>query len=223
MKLGRDLEMNKRIVKVTLAATMLFSLVVGQQGGVTNASSATPEATTKPTATAKPTTTSAPIMRDNLSKYGLKKDLELPVTLTAGGLSYTLEKFMIYDFNSKDAQSLIKQYKYDSFGVLVSKPKYLIWTKITIKNNSESIVKRTLNDRAEKWVLSLKDGGALDPIWPKANLKKTNDKSAFYYYMLKPGEQLSTYQAFLYDENFEYFAIRMYHSGGFDEKLVVSY
>lgn len=214
--------MNKRIVKATLAATMLFSLIVGEQGGVTNASSATPEATTKPTATAKPTATPAPIMRDNLSKYGLKKDLELPVTLTAGGLSYTLEKFMIYDFNSKDAQSLIKQYKYDSFSAMVSNPKYLIWTKITIKNNSSKTVKRTLDDHKDKWTLTLQRFGRIDEIWPTANAKKINSKEALYYYTLKPGEQLTTYQAYLYDQDINYFVIRLFHDGGFDEKFVTN-
>jgi len=214
--------MKKNILRAALTTTMLLSMVSGQNV-ITNAAAVTPVTASTPSATAKPAATPAPIMRDNLSKYGLKKDLELPVTVTAGGLSYTLEKFMIYDFKSKDAQNLVKQFKYDSFGVMVSKPKYLVWTKIIIKNNSKSIVKRALYDQADKWVITLKKGGKLDPIWPKVNEGRINNKSAFYYYMLKPGEQLSTYQAFLYDGDFEYFAIRMFHAGGFDEKLVVSY
>ncbi|MEK4472728.1 hypothetical protein NSQ91_05895 [Paenibacillus sp. FSL R7-0048] len=214
--------MKKNILRAALTTTMLLSMVLGQNV-ITNAAAVTPVTASTPSATAKPAATPAPIMRDNLSKYGLKKDLELPVTVTAGGLSYTLEKFMIYDFKSKDAQNLVKQFKYDSFGVMVSKPKHFIWTKITIKNNSNKIVKRSLNDQKEKWVLSLKYGGELDPIWPKVNEEKINNKSAFYYYTLKPGEQLSTYQAFLYEKDFDYFAIRMYHAGGFDEKLIVNY
>ncbi|MDH6425613.1 hypothetical protein BSK62_12955 [Paenibacillus odorifer] len=214
--------MKKNILRAALTTTMLLSMVSGQNV-ITNAAAVTPVTASTPSATAKPAATPAPIMRDNLSKYGLKKDLELPVTVTAGGLSYTLEKFMIYDFKSKDAQNLVKQFKYDSFGVMVSNPKYLVWTKIIIKNNSKSIVKRALYDQKDKWVLSLKDGGELDPIWPKVNEEKINNKSAFYYYTLKPGEQLSTYQAFLYEKDFDYFAIRMYHAGGFDEKLIVNY
>ncbi len=214
--------MKKNILRAALTTTMLLSMVLGQNV-ITNAAAVTPVTASTPSATAKPAATPAPIMRDNLSKYGLKKDLELPVTVTADGLSYTLEKFMIYDFKSKDAQNLVKQFKYDSFGVMVSKPKHFIWTKITIKNNSNKIVKRSLNDQKEKWVLSLKYGGELDPIWPKVNEEKINNKSAFYYYTLKPGEQLSTYQAFLYEKDFDYFAIRMYHAGGFDEKLIVNY
>lgn len=150
--------MKKNILRAALTTTMLLSMVLGQNV-ITNAAAVTPVTASTPSATAKPAATPAPIMRDNLSKYGLKKDLELPVTVTAGGLSYTLEKFMIYDFKSKDAQNLVKQFKYDSFGVMVSKPKHFIWTKITIKNNSNKIVKRSLNDQKEKWVLSLKDGG----------------------------------------------------------------
>ncbi|NQX49078.1 hypothetical protein HQN87_27510 [Paenibacillus tritici] len=206
----------KTAVKALLGVALLTGSVVAQTGAV---SAAEAKPTAKPTAQS----TAAPVMRDNLSKYGLVKDMELPVTVTAGGLSYTLEKIMIYDINSKDAQNLIKQFRYDSFGVLVSKPKYFIWTKITIKNNSNSTVKRSLNDQQDKWVLTLKRGGELDPIWPKTNEGKINNKSAFYYYTLKPGEELSTYQAFLYEKDFDYFAVRLYHANGFDEKLIVKY
>lgn len=52
-------------------------------------------------------------------------------------------------------------------------------------------------------------------------MKKLNNKEAYYYYNLKPGEQLSTYQAYLYDKDINYFVIRLYHDGGFDEKFVV--
>ncbi|OMC66731.1 hypothetical protein BK121_19085 [Paenibacillus odorifer] len=214
--------MKKNILRAALTTTMLLSMVSGQNV-ITNAAAVTPVTASTPSATAKPAATPAPIMRDNLSKYGLKKDLELPVTVTAGGLSYTLEKIMIYDFKSKDAQNLVKQFKYDSFGGMVSNPKHFIWTKITIKNNSNKIVKRSLNDQKEKWSLTLSSsGGRIDAIWPKANVGKLNNKDAFYYYSLKPGEQLTTYQAFLYDQNFKYLVIRLFHEGGFDEKFVVN-
>lgn len=99
--------MKKNILRAALTTTMLLSMVLGQNV-ITNAAAVTPVTAATPSATAKPAATPAPIMRDNLSKYGLKKDLELPVTVTAGGLSYTLEKIMIYDFKSKDAQNLVK-------------------------------------------------------------------------------------------------------------------
>lgn len=51
---------------------------------------------------------------------------------------------------------------------------------------------------------------------------KLNNKEAFYYYTLKPSEQLTTYQAYLYDQDFNYFAIRLFHDGGFDEKFIVN-
>lgn len=140
--------MKKNILRAALTTTMLLSMVLGQNV-ITNAAAVTPVTAATPSATAKPAATPAPIMRDNLSKYGLKKDLELLITVTAGGLSYTLEKFMIYDFKSKDAQNLVKKYDYDSFSAMVSNPRYLIWTKITIINNSKKTVKRTLDDRKE--------------------------------------------------------------------------
>lgn len=213
--------MKKNILRAALTTTMLLSMVLGQNV-ITNAAAVTPVTASTPSATAKPAATPAPIMRDNLSKYGLKKDLELLITLTAGGLSYTLEKFMIYDFKSKDAQNLVRQYDYDSFSAMVSNPRYLIWTKITIINNSKKTVKRTLDDHKEKWTLTLQRFGQIDEIWPTANLKKLNNKEALYYYSLKPGEQLSTYQAYLYDQDINYFVIRLFHDGEFDEKFVVN-
>lgn len=88
-------KMKKTMIKAALAGSMLFSLVLGQVG-VTNA------------AAAKPAATVAPVVRDNLSSYGLKKDIELPVTVTTGGFSYTLEKIMIMETKSAAAQALIK-------------------------------------------------------------------------------------------------------------------
>lgn len=78
MRLGRDLGMKKKIVEATMAATMLLGTVLAQ-GVVANAEAVTPVVTAKPTAAVKPTAsvkstaTPVPIMRDNLSKFGLKK------------------------------------------------------------------------------------------------------------------------------------------------------
>jgi hypothetical protein len=209
--------MKKEIVKATFVATMLFSVVLGQ-GGITNAAAATPVATAKPTATVKPAATPTPIMRDNLSKYGLKKDMELPVTVTAGGLSYTLEKIMIYDINSDTVKGLKKKYEYGNVSGLVANPKYFIWTKITIKNNSKNTVD---NISGEKWSLSLMEGGQLDPLWNFSRMGKTNDKEALNRLILKPGEKLTSYQAFMYAKDIKSFVIRLFFNGQFDEKYVV--
>lgn len=191
-------------VKALLATALLAGVIVGQVGPV----SAT---------AAKPT--AAPIMRDNLSKYGLVKDVELPVTVEAGGLSYTLEKIMIYDFNSKDAINLRKTYKYGEESGLVPKPTYFVWTKITVKNNSKKVVDNTTDDF---WRLKFKTFTTLQPVQNWSRIKKTNDKMALNWLVLKPGEQLTTYQAYMYDgTTFDYFVIRLFFNGQFSEKYVV--
>jgi len=195
--------MKKAIVKTVMAATMLLSAIVGQ-GGISNATAASP--------------TTAPIMRDNLSKYGLKKDVELPVTVTAGGLSYTLEKIMIYDINSKEATALRKTYKYGTQSGLIANPKYFVWTKITVKNNGKKTVD---NLGGEKWSLTLAGSGDLDAVWNFSRIGKTNDKSALNRLVLKPGEQLTTYQAFMYEGSFEYFLIQVFNNGQYGEAYVV--
>ncbi|MEK8210405.1 hypothetical protein NST41_32970 [Paenibacillus sp. FSL L8-0696] len=190
------------MVKSVLAATMLFSVVLGN-GSITNAAAtAKPANTAKPTVTAKPTATPAPIMRDNLSKYGLKKDVELPVTVTAGGLSYTLEKIMIYDAKSKDAQALIKKFNYSSEG------KYFIWTKITVKNNSGNTIKKNYADLSEKWSLGFGErNNTVFLTMPRIKASSPNDKEALWDWSLKPGQQMSSYQAYYYNGDFKYFVI----------------
>lgn len=160
------------------------------------------------------------VMTDNLSKYGLKKDMELPVTVEAGGLSYTLHKVMIYDFKSKDAVAIRKRFDYGASSGLVAKPKYFVWTKITITNKSEKTVDNM--DGGSKWILQSMDLKRLDPIGSFSKIGKINDKKALNSFKLKPNESLTTYQALYYSGNFDYFAIRLFHGGGFDEKFIVN-
>ncbi|AIQ16406.1 hypothetical protein H70357_06760 [Paenibacillus sp. FSL H7-0357] len=181
--------MKKTMIKAALAGSMLFSLVLGQVA-VTNA------------AAPKPAATAAPVVRDNLSSYGLKKDIELPVTVTAGGFSYTLEKIMIMETKSAAAQALIKKYGYWVDG------KYFIWTKITIANKSGNIVEQNANNLSDKWRISFGDSSHLMlPITPVNTLGISNSKEALADWGLKSGEKLSTYQGFSYDGELKYLYI----------------
>lgn len=198
--------MNKSFVKAGLAATMLFSAIVGQ-GGISTAAAATPTATV------------APVMRDNLFKFGLKKAVELPVTVTSGGFSYTLEKLMIYDVNSKDAQALMKKYGYTD-KIYKAPTKYMVWTKITIENKSNKIVQRNAKDQADKWFLCF-DGNNLRSPAPQKLFEVTNSREALNTWELKPGEKLTTYQMYGYFKKPAFIAIRTYVGGGFDEKIIV--
>ncbi len=194
--------MKKTMIKAVLTATMLFSAILGQ-GVVTN------------TAAAKPVVT-APVMTDNLSKYGLIKDVELPVTITAGGLSYTLEKIMIYDINSATAQALIKKYGYNNYG------SYLVWTKITIENKSTKVIQESAKDPNPKWFISPGDGGVLLQDMPRVKVKEKNSKEALWDYTLKPGQKLTTYQAFLNTGSFKYLKIWLNVNGSSQQKYIVN-
>lgn len=199
--------MKKSIVKVTAAVFLLSQLLSMGGGSQDNTVSAAAAATsTKP----------AVVMTDNLFKYGLKKDVELPVTLTAGGLSYTLEKIMVFDFASKDAVALRKTYGYGEESGLVSKPQYFIWTKFTVKNGSKKVLD-TVNS-GERWMLQFQGLNSLDPVY---RLAKLNDKSAVSRIKLNPGEQLSSYQAYMFKGDFNYFKINLYFNGAFAEKYIV--
>lgn len=160
------------------------------------------------------------VMTDNLSKYGLKKDMELPVTVEAGGLSYTLHKVMIYDFNSKDAVALKKRFDYPEVSRLVAKPKYFVWTKITIKNNSKKTID-TMNG-STPWTLQTMDKKKLNPAQSFSKIGKINDKEAMNSFKLKPNESLTTYQALYFDGEFDYFAVRVFYGGEFTEKFLVN-
>lgn len=207
--------MKKEIVKATFVATMLFSVVLGQ-GGITNAAAATPVATAKPTATVKPAATPTPFMRDNLSKYGLKKDMELPVTVTAGGLSYTLEKIMIYDAQSKDAQTLIKKFDYSGKG------KYFIWTKITVKNNSGNTIKKNYTDLSEKWRLAFGGETGVYLTMPRVKDDSPNDREALWDWSLAPGQKMSSYQAYYYGGDFKEFVISVENNKDLVFKYIVN-
>ncbi|ULO06452.1 hypothetical protein H1230_26100 [Paenibacillus sp. 19GGS1-52] len=208
--------MKKTIVKAILVATMLVSVALGSEGPINAA------AATTPAPAAGKTTTPAPVMTDNLSKYGLKKDVELPVTVTAGGLSYTLHKVMIYDINSSTAISLQKQYKFvDYFGAIVD-PQYLIWTKITITNKSNKTIEHSNKDMLFKWRLFFENGGEavlVDALSEKVHL---NSKQALYDFKLQPGESLITYQAMYYKGNFKYLGILLSFNGESVKKYIVN-
>lgn len=204
----------KTAVKAFLAVALLAGPAAVPAGDV---NAAGVKATAAPTAQS-----TAPVMRDNLSKYGLVKDVELPVTVTAGGLSYTLEKIMIYEFNSSSALALRKQYKYGDISGLIASPKYLIWTKITIKNNSKKTVERSYKDILYKWNLSFADGGYADPVAAFSQVLVKNSKEALADFKLKPGEILTTYQALYYEKDFKYFRITLDFNGEYTTKYIVN-
>ncbi|MBP2114154.1 hypothetical protein [Paenibacillus silagei] len=182
----------KKIMMKTMLATALLAGSISGQVGSAHATAAKP--------------TAAPIMRDNLSKYGLVKDVELPVTVTAGGLSYTLEKIMIFDSKSKDAQALAKKYDY-----AINDAQYFVWTKITVENKSGNLVQQNVKDLSEKWALNFGDlaKGEAFAAMPKASYYKPNSKEALWDWSLKPGEKLNTYQGYLYTGEINYFKIRL--------------
>ncbi|MDH6374912.1 hypothetical protein M2444_006776 [Paenibacillus sp. PastF-3] len=168
----------------------------------------------------------APTVKDNLSKYGLVKDVELPVTVTAGGLSYTLEKIMIFDSAAPTLQPLIKKYGYPSLGVaeLHKFYKYFIWTKITIENTGKTTIQQRSVSPEDKWFLSFTDGA--DPkstrsLMPRLVADQINNTEALYGFVLKPGKKLSTYQAFTYSgTDFDQLKIALVVNGSTAEKYV---
>lgn len=161
------------------------------------------------------------VMTDNLSKYGLKKDMELPVTVEAGGLSYTLHKVMIYDFKSAEVKKLQKMYGFPNTGGVITRPKYFIWTKVTIENNTKKNVWGGGRDIRKILPITFEDGSIVDPIGPLNRLEKRNDKEALWTYSFNPGESITSNLAYVYDGDFDYFAIRMFYDGKMVEKFVV--
>lgn len=188
------------MMKALLAGSMLVSAVLGMGGiaGVETANAAVAPAAS--TATAKP-------VMDNLSSYGLKKDVELPVTVSAGGLSYTLHKIMIFDFDSTAAMALRNKYQYTPYAEVLSDPEYFVWTKITIANNSKKTVERSVRDMFYKWRVFFGNEGEAYPAMPALMRKTPNSKDALRNFTLKPGQSLTTYQALYYKGDFKYFRV----------------
>ncbi len=199
--------MKKSIVKVTAAVILLSQLLSMGGGSQDNTVSA---------AAASTSTKPAAVMTDNLFKYGLKKNVELPVTLTAGGLSYTLEKIMIFDINSATAQQLIKKYGYNNYG------KYFVWTKITLENKGDKVIGFSSKDTNPKWMILVGDGAVLSQDMPSVKVREKNSKEALWTYNLKPGEKLSTYQGLLnFGSTLDHLVIKLNVKGESEIKYIV--
>ncbi|MFD1775742.1 hypothetical protein [Paenibacillus rhizophilus] len=210
--------MKKMILKVSTAALLLTQIVL--VGGVAAEAGNTtlPRVATTASTAAK---TTVPVMTDNLSKYGLKKAMNLPVTLSSEGLSYTLHKIMIYDFNSPEVKKLQKLYGFQNGSDVIIVPKYFIWTKVTIKNNTSKMLKGSGADIHRLIPLTFQTGEITDPAWPMNLAQKINSKDALWTYRIKPGEQITSYLAYYYDKEIDYFVIRMLYGKNFVEKYVV--
>ncbi|AHV96172.1 hypothetical protein PSAB_06180 [Paenibacillus sabinae T27] len=208
--------MKKTILKVSMAAVLLSQMVL--VGGVEGKAMDTAAPRVATTVTAKPV---VPVMTDNLFKYGLKKDVELPVTVTAGGFSYTLEKIMIYDVNSTEVVKLKKTYGFQDVGGVIQDPKYFIWTKVTIQNTSKKTIHGGGNDVVRMVRFTFHDGASPDPVWPKKLASKTNSTDALWTYNLKPGQKITSYLAYYFKDSLDYFVIRLFNGSAPVEKYVV--
>ncbi|MBY0013224.1 hypothetical protein [Paenibacillus typhae] len=185
--------MKKSIVKVTAAVFLLSQLlsIGGELQDNTASAAAAASTSTKPAA----------VMTDNLFKYGLKKDIELPATVTADGFSYTLEKIMIYETKSAAAQALIKKYGFTG----TENQKYFIWTKITIVNNSTGTVQFNYKDLNEKWRFIFGEEALVS--MPGKYAEKVNNTEALWSWSLAPGKKLTSYQGYTYSGQFNKFYV----------------
>lgn len=190
--------MKKMTIKVNLAVMLVGQLL-------------TLSSIVQPNHVSAAATTVNPVMTDNFFKYGMEKTQDLPATITADGLSYTLHKVMIYDVNSKDAQTIWKKYKFLPLS-LFPKAKYLVWTKITITNKTTRTVRRDMYDLSEKWTVTfdnaLNNGETVfltpgDPKYP------VNSKEALGDFILKPNQSLTTYEAYYAKVNPRYFFVTL--------------
>ncbi|MEK4853937.1 hypothetical protein NST04_29145 [Paenibacillus sp. FSL H7-0756] len=196
----------KTAVKAFLAVALLAGPAAGSAGDVSAAG-------VKATA--------APVMTDNLAKFGLKKAMDLPVTLESEGLSYTLHKIMIYDFKSPEVKKLQKMYGFQNSTDIIDSPKYFIWTKVTLENKTGKILIGSGSDIERIVPLRFKSGTVTDPIWPRKYAAKTNSAEALWSYNLKPGEKITSYLGYVYADDFNFFVLRMFYGKKVVEKFVV--
>ncbi|WP_310831789.1 hypothetical protein [Paenibacillus pedocola] len=191
--------MNKMILRVSVAAMLVGQLLT--LGGITQ----------KNHVAAAAATTKTPAMTDNFFKYGMEKTQDLPATIDADGLSYTLHKVMIYDVNSKDAQTIWKTYKFLPLN-LYPKAKYLIWTKITITNKTSRTIRRDMQDLSQKWRVSVDhalnngEGYFLSPGDPNYPI---NSKEALGNFVIKPNQSITSYEAYYVKVKPRYFFVTL--------------
>ncbi|NJJ39775.1 hypothetical protein [Paenibacillus apii] len=208
--------MKKTILKVSAAALLLSQMVL--VGGVEGKAVDTALPRVATTVPAKP---AVPVMTDNLSKYGLKKAMNLPVTLSSEGLSFTLHKIMIYDLQSVEVKKLKNLYGFQDGTSIIQDPKYMIWTKVTIQNNTKKPIHGGGYDIRVLLPFYFRDGKLVDPVWPRKLAEKTNSTEALWTYSLKPGQKITSYLAYYYKDSFDYFSISLMYGKNYVEKYVV--
>ncbi|MNN38343.1 hypothetical protein D3C81_1523350 [compost metagenome] len=128
---------------------------------------------------------------------------------------------MIYDIQSAEVKKLKNLYGFQNTTSVINDPKYMIWTKVTIQNNTAKTIHGGGNDI---WILLpffFQDGKNVSPVWPKKLAEKTNSTEALWTYNLKPGQKITSYLAYYYKDSFDYFVIRLMYGKNYVEKYVV--
>jgi hypothetical protein len=136
---------------------------------------------------------------NNFLAYGDIPKVKFPYTDTTDiGLQVTLNDIHVYKVDSPEAQEIINKYQLDIN--TRGNPKYFMWTHVTIQNNSNDLIERNGNSLLAKWKVGV-DGIATD-IAPSENSKIMgihNRTDYLWAWELKPGESLSSYQAYFFN------------------------
>lgn len=131
---------------------------------------------------------------NNFEDYGLTPVVELPLVLEHGGLELTVHEASIYSTDSKEAVALNEKYKLKYF----NDGHYLLWTKVTLKNNSQKTLRTDYSDMLLKVSAMNGVGESMRysvSLVPEHNILNNNE--ILFDWVLKPGESVTSHIPFV--------------------------
>lgn len=138
------------------------------------------------------------VATNNFEDYGLTPVIELPHVLEYGGLELTVHEAFIYSTDSKEALALHQKYKFGYF----DEGHYLLWTKVTLKNNSQKTLRTDYYDMLMKVSAMNGVGESMQYSYSLAGGREVlNDKEVLFDWVLKPGESVTSHIPFI-DTNY---------------------
>ncbi|RJE86926.1 copper amine oxidase N-terminal domain-containing protein [Paenibacillus sp. 1011MAR3C5] len=140
------------------------------------------------------TTDDPSVGKHNFASYKQLKVLEnFPIVLDANGLKLTVHEAYLYKADSKEAKDLQRKYDFQEF----YRAKYLVWSKVTLENNTKETVRYDGLDMNQKieWLTGSGDVGVILLHSSSIKVDKMNGTEVLNGFVLKPGESITSWEA----------------------------
>ncbi|MGG3471555.1 copper amine oxidase N-terminal domain-containing protein [Neobacillus pocheonensis] len=125
---------------------------------------------------------------NNLVRYGIKMDKQLPVKIQGAKLSLALNNVWIYPAGSNEFYDWVSKFNIN----VAADTKYIVVTGISFVNNSNGILASKPESSDSPWFVSASYG---DVSYPEYNVE-SSDNEYIKQWSLKPGEKIEGFQIY---------------------------